>query len=769
MSPRMPSTASLRLCRMPLRLCPMPLRLCPMPLRLCPMPLRLCPMPLRLCRMPLRLCLMPLRLCPMPLRLCPMPLRLRLMPWRLCPMPLSLHLMPLHLCPMPLRLCPMPLRLRLMPLRLCPMPLRLCLMPLRLCRMPLRLCLMPLRLCRMPLRLCHMPLRLCLMPLRMSLAPPPPPHSPPRAQVRVSLAGGGRVLVWWVTAGNTAATVEYGESRGKYTKVASGSVTGYRSGYIHKVLLGRRFEDGVLKPGTTYFYRLGGTGPEFAFKTPPLPGNPIDVALMGGCVALTLAVLWHGRHGPRPSSPPLRPLHAHWSTWTQQQQQAAATTITRLSCTPHSFPFFPPFSHHLLPFLHPMHAGRHGHSSSSSSSSGSRSTSSYHQPHPPSLTPHPHWSTWTQQQQQPPPPSRASPARPTLSSTHKHSPSFNSCPASPPPPSPSSPPPTTSRYGLRASSSRRVAYWSTQKSPPPLPPPPPPPADMGCKPPAAATISCLSHTPHSLVVFPGDLSYANGYQPDWDKFQSLIQPVASLRPWMTGSGNHEDEADEGAPRLNPFKVYSLRWPMPAAASRSPSNLYYSFDSGSIHWVMLSCYSDYSQGSAQYKWLQADLDKVVRRVTSWLCIAPLLPSFKPPPHTYPPQVDLAKVDRKVTPWLIAAFHEAWYHSNKEHHLNGEAMQVALEKTLYDARTDVVVCGHVHSYERTRCKLHAHGHACGHAHGHACGHSHGHAYGHAHGMHMDTHIGMHVGTCMGVVVCGHVHAYERTVSGRVCVER
>ncbi|CAI7932598.1 unnamed protein product, partial [Closterium sp. NIES-54] len=173
------------------------------------------------------------------------------------------------------------------------------------------------------------------------------------------------------------------------------------SGYIHKVLLGRRFEDGVLKPGTTYFYRLGGTGPEFAFKTPPLPGNPIDAALM---------------------------------------------------------------------------------------------------------------------------------------------------------------------------------------------------ADMGCKPPAAATISHLSRTPHSLVVFPGDLSYANGYQPDWDKFQSLIQPAASLRPWMTGPGNHEDEADEGAPRLNPFKVYNLRWPMRAAASGSPSNLYYLFDSSSIHWVMLSCYSDYSQGS-----------------------------------------------------------------------------------------------------------------------------------------------------------------------------
>ncbi|CAI7777612.1 unnamed protein product, partial [Closterium sp. NIES-54] len=294
--------------------------------------------------------------------------------------------------------------------------------------------------------------------------------------VRVSLAGGGRVLVWWVTSGNTPASVEYGESRGKYTKTASGSVSryslnGYTSGYIHKVLLGRPRKEGALKPGTTYYYRMGGAGLERVFKTPPASFQPISVALV---------------------------------------------------------------------------------------------------------------------------------------------------------------------------------------------------ADMGSTPPAAATISRLSRTPHALVVFPGDLSYANGYQPDWDTWQSLIQSAAFIRPWMMAPGNHEDEADEGAPSSNPFKAYNARWPMPAAASGSPSNLFYSFDSGSIHWVVLSCYSDYLQGSAQYNWLQADL---------------------------------AKVDRKVTPWLIAAFHEPWYHSNKDHQKSGEDMRLALEKLLYDAHTDVVVCGHVHAYERT----------------------------------------------------------------------
>ncbi|GJP83858.1 hypothetical protein CLOP_g13959 [Closterium sp. NIES-67] len=299
-------------------------------------------------------------------------------------------------------------------------------------------------------------------------------------QVHISLAGAGRVLVWWVTASSTApATVAYGEKRGQYTKVASGGVTRYKinsytSGYIHKVLLGQRWKDGLLKPATTYYYRVGGAagvGPERAFKTLPRWTQSINVAVM---------------------------------------------------------------------------------------------------------------------------------------------------------------------------------------------------ADMDSTTAAAATVSRLSRTPHSLLVFPGDLSYANGHQPDWDTWQALIQPAASLRPWMMAPGNHEDEADEGAPSLNPFKAYNARWPMPSTASGSPSNLFYSFDSSSIHWVMLSCYSDYSQGSAQYNWLQADL---------------------------------AKVNRTVTPWLIAAFHEPWYHSNKDHQGSGDDMRMELELILYAAKTDLVVCGHVHAYERT----------------------------------------------------------------------
>ncbi|CAI5971570.1 unnamed protein product [Closterium sp. NIES-64] len=106
-----------------------------------------------------------------------------------------------------------------------------------------------------------------------------------------------------------------------------------------------------------------------------------------------------------------------------------------------------------------------------------------------------------------------------------------------------------------------------------------------------------------------------------------------------------------------------------------------------------------------------------------------------------------------------------------------MRVALEKTMYDARTDVVVCGHVHSYKRTvsvrhlrRClaleKLLYDARTdvvvCGHVHAYECTvnmHTGMDADMHT-GMDADMHTGMHVGMRMDVVVCGHVHANERT---------
>lgn len=167
-----------------------------------------------------------------------------------------------------------------------------------------------------------------------------------------------------------------------------------------------------------------------------------------------------------------------------------------------------------------------------------------------------------------------------------------------------------------------------------------------------------------MLLLPGDLSYADGKQPLWDTFGRFVEPLASQRPWMVTQGNHEIEQ---IPILEPhaFKSYNARWRMPFEESGSTSNLYYSFDVAGVHVVMLGSYTGFDVGSAQYKWAQADL---------------------------------SKVDRKRTPWLIVLLHVPWYNTNTAHQGEGESMRKAMERMLYEARTDVVFAGHVHAYER-----------------------------------------------------------------------
>ncbi|CAI5978732.1 unnamed protein product [Closterium sp. NIES-65] len=213
--------------------------------------------------------------------------------------------------------------------------------------------------------------------------------------------------------------------------------------------------------------------------------------------------------------------------------------------------------------------------------------------------------------------------------------------------------------------------------------------DIGLSKAARTTISRLAQQPHSLTLVPGDLSYANGVQSVWDRWQSLIEPDASTHPWMVVPGNHEAEALSAiSPKdfewpaflkrsalLNggAFLAYKKRWEMPSAASGSPSKLYYSFEVAGAHIIVLSCYSPFGPDSEQRKWLK-----------------------RPIKHRLS---NLSAVDRSRTPWLIASLHEPWYHSNSDHQTDGQAMRKALEQTLYAARVDMLITGHVHAYERT----------------------------------------------------------------------
>lgn len=171
--------------------------------------------------------------------------------------------------------------------------------------------------------------------------------------------------------------------------------------------------------------------------------------------------------------------------------------------------------------------------------------------------------------------------------------------------------------------------------------------------------------PFDAVLHAGDLSYADSVEPLWDSWQLMVQGVASAVPYMTVVGNHEIEVDIN---LATFEAYRARFMMPAVfynTSKQYTDLYYSYNLGPIHFLMLSSYSDYANTSAQYAWLLADL---------------------------------GTVDRSVTPWVVTVLHAPWYNSNTAHQLEGEAMRESMEPLLYAAGVDIVFAGHVHAYER-----------------------------------------------------------------------
>lgn len=119
-----------------------------------------------------------------------------------------------------------------------------------------------------------------------------------------------------------------------------------------------------------------------------------------------------------------------------------------------------------------------------------------------------------------------------------------------------------------------------------------------------STLDHISKHEYDVLLLPGDLSYADYMQPDWDTFGELVQPLASTRPWMVTSGNHDKEY---VPMLKvSFLAYNARWKMPYNESGSTSNLYYSFDVAGVHTIMLSSYTDFGVTSDQYKWLKVHI-------------------------------------------------------------------------------------------------------------------------------------------------------------------
>lgn len=178
--------------------------------------------------------------------------------------------------------------------------------------------------------------------------------------------------------------------------------------------------------------------------------------------------------------------------------------------------------------------------------------------------------------------------------------------------------------------------------------------------------------PSGGIVSMGDLSYANGDQPLWDTFMNLKQFMSTQIPMFTTVGNHE-WFDFNSYN---FTSFYARFDSPLVDEKR--ELYYSFDAGLVHWVMVAGYCPEMKSTSTQPCLAAGTPQL-----AWL------------------QANLAGVDRSVTPWVFVAFHEPYINSNTAHSIQAEGlpMQAAIEDTLFNAKVDVVFSGHVHAYERS----------------------------------------------------------------------
>jgi hypothetical protein len=202
--------------------------------------------------------------------------------------------------------------------------------------------------------------------------------------------------------------------------------------------------------------------------------------------------------------------------------------------------------------------------------------------------------------------------------------------------------------------------------------------DLGLTYNSSTTIDHLVQNDPSMILMVGDMSYATNYnttgfshphapvhqtyQPRWDAWGRFMEPLVSHVPMMVLGGNHEKETQGGGVK---FASYNARFAVPSKESGSDNNLYYSFNAGGVHFVILASYTHYKRTSEQYRWLERDLKQV---------------------------------DRSVTPWLIASWHSPWYNSYKSHYQELECMRQEMEDLLYKYGVDIAFHGHVHAYER-----------------------------------------------------------------------
>ncbi|XP_062111438.1 probable inactive purple acid phosphatase 1 [Humulus lupulus] len=180
---------------------------------------------------------------------------------------------------------------------------------------------------------------------------------------------------------------------------------------------------------------------------------------------------------------------------------------------------------------------------------------------------------------------------------------------------------------------------------------------------------------YDIVFLIGDICYANGYLSQWDKFTSMVEPIASTKPFMVASGNHERDwpgsgsfygnLDSGG------ECGVLAQTMFYVPAENRAKFWYATDYGMFRFCIADTELDWREGTEQYRFIEN-------------C--------------------LASVDRQKQPWLIFLAHRVLGYSSGDFYVDegsfGEPMgRESLQKLWQKYKVDIAIYGHVHNYERT----------------------------------------------------------------------
>jgi hypothetical protein len=180
--------------------------------------------------------------------------------------------------------------------------------------------------------------------------------------------------------------------------------------------------------------------------------------------------------------------------------------------------------------------------------------------------------------------------------------------------------------------------------------------DHGTSPDSRANIWHMLADRPAFQLLLGDWSYANGNQPIWDEWFTLIEPFTRTVPMMTALGNHENERI-GENRVG-YVAALARSAMPEPETR------YTFDFCGARFVAYN--SDDHRNPEQREWLLKTLQE-------------------------------ARRDSKVR-WLVLFMHHPLYSSNVNR-LDNAGLIAELRETLDRYKVDLVLAGHNHNYERS----------------------------------------------------------------------